>query len=121
MDCFLHGKRDLLREPLLDLQPATEGLGYPSKFREPENELVGNVGDRNLHIVRRLLQVRDRALEGSRERAYLAGEWDEMVFAKAGDLDVPDEDHLVVILLEDGVVDDVWAEGQGSGHVGRGA
>ena len=51
MYCLLDGERDLLRQSLLDLQPATEGLGYARELGEAEDELVGDVGDRNLHIV----------------------------------------------------------------------
>ncbi len=42
-----------------------------------------------------------------------------MVFAEAGYLNIPDEDHLVVILFEDSVVYDVWAEGYGRWAGGR--
>ncbi len=63
MYCLLHGECDLLGESLLHLQPATKCLGYPCEFGKPEDKLVGNVGDGNLHIVRKLLQVRDRAEE----------------------------------------------------------
>jgi hypothetical protein len=36
---------------------------------------------------------------------YLSGEWDEMVLAEAGDVDVADENHLIVIFGKDGIVD----------------
>ena len=82
MYCLLDGERDLLRQSLLDLQPATEGLGYARELGEAEDELVGDVGDRNLHIVRRLLRVRDRAGEGCKKGTDLACERNEMVFAE---------------------------------------
>ena len=42
-----------------------------------------------------------------RERTYLAGKWDKVMFAKAVNGDFPDEDHLVMIFGEDGIVDNV--------------
>lgn len=46
---------------------------------------------------------------GNRRRGwtYLAGKWDKVVFAKAVDGDFPDQDHLVMIFGEDGIVDNV--------------
>ena len=38
---------------------------------------------------------------------YLAGKRNEMVFTEAVDGDFPDQDHLVMIFGEDGVVDNV--------------
>ena len=38
---------------------------------------------------------------------YLAGEWNEMVFTEAVYGDFPDQDHLVMIFGEDGIVDNV--------------
>ena len=40
-------------------------------------------------------------------KTHLAGEGNEMVFAKAVDGDFPDQDHLVMIFGEDGIVDNV--------------
>ena len=51
VDGLLDGERDLLRESLLHLQPATEGFGDPGELREAEDELVGDVGDGNLQSV----------------------------------------------------------------------
>jgi len=53
--------------------------------------------------------MRRGVIPGSRRsgRTYLAGKRDEMMFAKAVDGDFPDEDHLVMIFGEDGVVDNV--------------
>ena len=42
-----------------------------------------------------------------RERTYFAGKWDKMMFAEAVDGDFPDQDHLVMIFREDGIVDNV--------------
>ena len=53
-DRFLDGERDLLRESFLNLEPATERLGNPSKFGKPKDQFVRDVGNRNLNIVRRL-------------------------------------------------------------------
>ena len=38
---------------------------------------------------------------------YFASEGHEMMLAQAGDVDLPDKDHLVVILCKDGIVYDV--------------
>ena len=78
----MYSERDLLRQSLLDLEQATEGLGYARELGEAEDELVGDVGDRNLHIVRRLLRVRDRAGEGCKKGTDLACERNEMVLAE---------------------------------------
>ena len=48
VDGLLYGERDLLREPLLDLQPATKRLRDPRELREAEDELVRDVGYRDL-------------------------------------------------------------------------
>jgi len=40
-------------------------------------------------------------------RTYLAGKWDKVVFTKTIDGDFPDQDHLVMILREYGIVDNV--------------
>ena len=46
---------------------------------------------------------------GKRRRGltYLAGERNEVVFTEAIDGDLPDQDHLIVIFGEDGIVDNV--------------
>ena len=45
--------------------------------------------------------------EGEGWWTYLAGKRNEMVFTEAVDGDFPDQDHLVMIFGEDGVVDNV--------------
>ena len=58
--------------------------------------------------------MRDRCEEESfcgterREWTYLAGKWNEMVFAKTVDADFPNEDHFVVIFGKYRIVDNVW-------------
>ena len=96
----------LFGQSLLYLKPATERLGDTSELGKAEDQLAGNVCNRNLYIVEILLRLRDRA--GAQGRGTnLASERNEVVFAEAGNLDVPDENHLVVILLEDSIVYDV--------------
>ena len=58
--------------------------------------------------------VRDRCeevlcwgTEGECWWTYLAGKRNEMMFTEAVDGDFPDQDHLVMIFGEDGVVDNV--------------
>jgi hypothetical protein len=40
-------------------------------------------------------------------RTNLAGEWDQMVFAEAGDVNLANEDHFVMVLCEDSIIDHV--------------
>lgn len=81
----LHDRKgDLLREAFLDLKAAGEGLGNTGELAQSENKLVRDVADRDL-----------------------AGERNKMVLAEREDVDVTDNDHLLVILGEDSVVDDV--------------
>jgi hypothetical protein len=37
----------------------------------------------------------------------LASEWDQMMFAEAGDVDVTNEDHFIMVLSEDCIIDHV--------------
>lgn len=83
-DSLHDGQGDLLRETFLDLKAAREGLSDTSELAESENELVGNVADRDL-----------------------AGEGDKMVLAEREDVDVTDDDHLLVVLSEHGIVDHI--------------
>lgn len=48
---------------------------------------------------------------GEREGAYLSGKGNEVVFAKAVNLNVLDDDHFVVALVKEGLVDDVFDVG----------
>ena len=41
------------------------------------------------------------------EWPYLASKWNEVVFTETVDGDFPDQDHLVMIFGEDGIVDNV--------------
>lgn len=78
------GQGDLLCEAFLNLKAAREGFGDTSELAESEDELVGDVADRDL-----------------------AGERDEVVLAEREDVNVTDDDHLLVVLGEDGIVDHV--------------
>jgi hypothetical protein len=40
-----------------------------------------------------------------RVRAHLADEWDHVMLAKTEDIDIPYDDHLVVILGKDSIID----------------
>ena len=42
------------------------------------------------------------------ERTNLASEWDQMVFAEAGDIDVANQDHFVMVLRKDSIIDHVY-------------
>ena len=41
------------------------------------------------------------------EWTYLAGKWDKVMFTKTVKGDFPDQNHLVMVLGEDGIVDNV--------------
>lgn len=43
----------------------------------------------------------------SRESTHLSGEWHEVMLAQTEHVNVSDNDHLVVVLGKDGVVDDI--------------
>lgn len=80
---LLDGDSDLPRQPLLQLQTARKHLCDAGKLGEAEDAPVGDVA--NVHFAR---------------------ERDEVVLAHGEDLDVLDDDELVVVFGEDGVVDD---------------
>jgi len=44
----------------------------------------------------------------SARRTNLAGERDQMVFAEAGDVDVANQDHFVMVFRKDSIIDHVW-------------
>lgn len=78
------GVGDLLGQALLDLQAAAEHLGDAGQLGDADDLVLRDVG--NVH---------------------LSGKGHEVVLAQAEDLNVLDNDHLVVALLEDGIVDNV--------------
>ena len=43
----------------------------------------------------------------SRGETNLASEWDQMMFAEAGDVDVTNENHFVMVLSKDSIIDHV--------------
>ena len=45
---------------------------------------------------------------GFARRTNLAGERDQMVFAEAGDVDVANQDHFVMVFRKDSIIDHVW-------------
>ena len=71
---FLNGLRNLLREPLLDLQAARENVHNPRDLAQADDLVVGQVG----HV-------------------HLAEEGQQMVLAQAEELDVLHHDHFVVL------------------------
>jgi hypothetical protein len=81
---FHYGVRNVLGQSLLNLQASAEHLGDPWELRKAHDGVVGLIA--NVHPPR---------------------ERDHMVFAHAKDLDVLDHDHLVVVLGEDGLVDNI--------------
>lgn len=40
-------------------------------------------------------------------RTNLASEWHQMMFAKAGNIDVSNQDHFVMVLCKDSIIDHV--------------
>jgi hypothetical protein len=109
-DRFLDGESDLLGEPFLDLESAGKGLGDARELGQAENQLVGDVSDGDLgesvglqsHIV-----GRGEVTRWMPRRTDLAGKRHEMVLAKTEHVDIPDDDHLFVVLREHRIVDDV--------------
>ena len=75
-----HRIGDLVGEPLLHLQPAREHLDDAGQLGETHDPAVGNVGD----------------VRPPEERQHV-------VLAQGIDLDVPHQDHALVLLLEDRV------------------
>lgn len=75
-------------------------MGGGGGFRGPEAEGRGRRAQRG---------VGERRGEGKAGRGdtHLADKGDEVVLAEALDVDVLDDDHLVVALVEEGVVDEV--------------
>lgn len=81
----LHNRiRHFLRQSLLDLQPPCKHLCDSGQFANPNDGIVRNIP--NVHLPR---------------------ERHQMVLAHAEHLDVLDDDHLGVILLENRPVDDI--------------
>src|SRR5690606_22859460 len=77
-----HRLRDLVRHPLLHLQPTSEDLDDPRQLREADDLAVRDVGD-----------------------VDLAEEREQVVLAQRVHLDVLHEHHVVVVLVEDRVAD----------------
>lgn len=84
LEDFHNGIRHLLGQPLLDLQPARKQLRNPRQLADANHRVAGDVPD-----------------------MHLAREGDQVVLAHGKDLNVLDNHHLVVALLEDGPVDNV--------------
>src|SRR5579862_4997104 len=82
-DDVLDGVGDLTREALLHLEAASEDLDKTRDFAESDDLAVGDVGD-----------------------VHLAEEGQHVVLAERVHLDVLDDDHLVIVDVEEGVVED---------------
>ena len=68
----------------MDLQPPAEDFHQPRDLTESDNALVGNIGD-----------------------VAFAVERQEMVFAQAEEVDIPDHHHLVIFDREQSAVQDL--------------
>ena len=84
MQGFLDAVPDLDGQPLLDLQAAGVGLDDAGNLAQAGDLAIGDVGD-----------------------VGLADEGQEVVLAGAVELDVLDQDHLLVFLVEHGGADDL--------------
>src|SRR3990172_70647 len=73
---------DLAGHPFLDLQPAGEEIDNPRYFLKAHYLSVWQIGDMRL-----------------------AKEWQHVMLAQAVEFDVAHDHHLVVLLVEDGIVD----------------
>lgn len=78
------GESDLLGEALLYLETASKHFGDTSELGQTDYATVRDVAD-----------------------MHLAHKGNQMVLAKGEDLDVPHDDELVMVLVEDSTVDDV--------------
>ena len=78
------GVGDLVRQPLLHLQSAAEYVDDSRKLAQADDPRVRNVGD-----------------------VALAEKRQQMMLAQAVEVDVPDDDHLVIIDREQCAVEDV--------------
>src|SRR5690606_22356411 len=76
--------RDLVRHPLLHLEPPGEHLHDPGELRESHDPPVRNVRD-----------------------VHLPEERQQVVLAERVHLDVPDHHHVLVVLFEDPLADDL--------------
>ena len=70
------------RQPLLHLQPATEDIDHAGNLAQPDDLLVGKVGNMALSV-----------------------EGQEVMLAETVHLDVFDDDHLVILGIKDGAID----------------
>ena len=77
-------QRDLLRQPLLHLQPSAEHLRQPGQLGKSQHPAVGDIPD-----------------------MHLPDEGDHVMLAERKGLDVLDDDQFVVVFMEDGAVDQV--------------
>src|SRR3990170_2558472 len=84
LERLVERRRDLRREPLLHLQAPAEHLDEPRDLRQPHD-----LPPRHVRDVR------------------LADEWEKMMLTEAEKVDVLHDHHLVVVLDEEGIVQDV--------------
>jgi len=97
------GERDLLGEALLDLETTSKHFGNAGEFGKADDAAVGNVA--NVHL--RVAVVSHVSSSTKTGRFYLASERHQMVLAQGKDLNVSHNDQLVMVLVEDGAVDNV--------------
>ena len=102
----MDGDGNLLGEAFLDLKAPGESFCNACEFGQAEDELVRNIGYRDLEKG----VILD---EGTRRKrlTHFAGKGDKVVLAETGDVNISDKDHFVVIFLEYGIIDDVWEKG----------
>lgn len=104
----MNSNGNLLGETLLDLQAAAKGLSDPGQLGQAEDELIRDVGNRNLT---KSIWVRRNDRKGckSKTKMHLSREGHEVMLTQAGDVNLTDEYHLIVVLCKYSVVDDVCA------------
>jgi len=80
----LDGNSDLFREAFLDLQTTTERLRNTCELGQAKDKFIRNIryGD-------------------------FTGKGNEVVLAKAGNIDVTDDNHLFVVFRKNGIIDDI--------------
>ena len=99
------GESDLFGEALLYLETASKHFGDTSELGQTDHAAVRDVAD--MHLYKRSVVIFWYCMRREDVRTNLAHKGNQMVLAKGEDLDVPHNDELVMVLVEDSTVDDV--------------
>src|ERR1700753_2862478 len=84
MNCIGDGLADLAGQTLLHLEPSCEHVNETGDLAEADDFSIGHIGD-----------------------VSLAEKWEKMMLALREELDILDDDHLIVIDVEESFVENV--------------